>query len=185
MQTDFPWKGTVTIAVQTSTPMVLAVRIPSWAAKSFTSSARGDVRNGYLYIEISSYTTLTLELPMTPRLVYAHPALRKDEVAVMRGPLVYCAEGVDNNFDLERTYIQTSHVDEVREMEIAGVQNVPLLQVRGKLRSNTGFGDNGEELYGEGRPDWEDGERLVLLVPYFLRMNRGGNGGMRVWLKES
>ncbi|KAK8216913.1 hypothetical protein M8818_001876 [Zalaria obscura] len=185
MQTDYPWQGTVTIAVQTSTPMVLAIRIPSWAANSYTSSTQGNIRNGYLHTEISSSTTLTFDFPMAPRLVYSHPALRKDEVAVMRGPLVYCAESVDNDFDLERTYIISSHVDEVKEIEIAGVQNVPLVKVGGRVRSRDGFGENGEELYGEERPGWEDGEREVLLVPYFLRMNRDGCGGMRVWLKDS
>jgi DUF1680 family protein len=183
METQFPWKGTVTIAVQTSTPLTLAIRIPSWAAKSFTSSAQGDVLDGYLHLEIKSSTTLTLELPMAPRVVYAHPALRKDEVAIMRGPLVYCAESVDNEVDLEQIYVRPSHVKETK-IEIAGIQNVPLLRVQGRARKGAGFGERGEGLYGDERPGWEEGERAVMLVPYFLRMNRGGLGGMRVWLKE-
>lgn len=163
---------------------MLAIRIPSWAAKSFTCHARGEVLDGYLHVDIQSSTTLTLELPMAPRVVYSHPALRKDEVAIMRGPLVYCAESVDNDVDLERTYVYTSGVGEVKEIQIAGIRNVPLLQLQGKVRNGAGFGQGGEGLYGEQRPGWEEGERDLLLVPYFLRMNRGGLGGMRVWLKE-
>ena len=41
-------------------------------------------------------------------------------------------------------------------------------------------------LYIEMKPGREEGERekRVRMLPYFLRMSRGRNGAMRVWLKE-
>ncbi|MFA6561655.1 MAG: glycoside hydrolase family 127 protein [Verrucomicrobiia bacterium] len=43
--------------------------------------------------------TVELELPMPVRRVVAHPAVKEDvdKFAVERGPLVYCAEGADND----------------------------------------------------------------------------------------
>ena len=52
--------------------------------------------------------------------------------------------------------------------------------VSGKELVNT----NWSSLYGsEG---WKYGEstKELTFVPFFLRMNRGGNGGMRVWVKR-
>ena len=45
---------------------------------------------------------MTLTLPMMPRRVYAHSAVRADvgRVAIMRGPVVYCAESADNGANL-------------------------------------------------------------------------------------
>jgi DUF1680 family protein len=42
--------------------------------------------------------TVTLEMDMPVRRVVAHPAVKadRDRFALERGPLVYCAEGVDN-----------------------------------------------------------------------------------------
>ena len=54
---------------------------------------------GYLtipraYLEQNSDFAITF--PMVPRLVYSHPKASPRVVSVARGPIVYCAEDVDN-----------------------------------------------------------------------------------------
>ena len=182
METDLPWEGNVMLTVQSHNPFELAVRIPSWAAKGYTSSVQGELRNGYLYLSIASSTRIDLQLPTEPRFTYAHPKTRKDEVAVTRGPLVYCAENPDNDFNLENTYVKTKNIKEVGKASIAGVKGVPMLELQGKVKK---MGSNPETaLYSTEEPEWESEEKRVTLLPFFLRMNRGGNGAMRVWLKE-
>ncbi len=185
METDLPWSGSVKLTVQSSSPPTLAIRVPAWAGKTYKSSVQGQVKDGYLYAEVvggSSPSVIELHFPTTPRFIYAHPSTRKDEVAVMRGPLVYCAEGVDNDFNLEYTAVRATEIKETGMAEVAGVKDVPILELTGKVKSEEGWGE--EVLYREKKVEWEEEERKVKMLPYFLRMNRGGNGAMRVWLKE-
>ena len=59
-----------------------------------------DVERGYARIQRTwqSGDRVTLDLPMPIRRIHAHPQIGDDvgRVALQRGPLVYCAEGVDN-----------------------------------------------------------------------------------------
>jgi DUF1680 family protein len=74
-----------------------------------------DVRKGYLHISHrwQEGDTLLLTLPMPVRRVYGNPLVRHQagQVAVQRGPLVYCLEQADNgeqlhNLQLPRTPVQ-------------------------------------------------------------------------------
>ncbi len=128
--TRYPWDGAVRIAVDPGSPapFELALRIPGWArgeavptdlygfldesADAPTLSINGetvpsDVRNGYARIRRTwkPGDTVELVLPMPVRRVISHEAVTANagRVALQRGPLVYCLEGVDNNglvFDL-------------------------------------------------------------------------------------
>jgi len=56
--------------------------------------------DGYVSIgrEWKKGDTVTVELPMPVKRVKAHPSVKQDvgRLAVMRGPILYCAEGTDN-----------------------------------------------------------------------------------------
>ncbi|KAG8407207.1 hypothetical protein J3458_020697 [Metarhizium acridum] len=105
METPLPWEGTVKITVDCQKEVELAIRIPDWAATGYTTSAKGHVREGYFYVSVVSSSEIQLSFPTQPKMVYAHPGTRKDEIAVTRGPIVYCAESPDNDVDLETTYV--------------------------------------------------------------------------------
>ena len=184
METNVPWEGSVKITVDTQTKIELAIRIPSWAADDYKSSEKGEVKDGYLYIPIgpsSSSTVIDLYLPTAPKFVYAHPKTRKNEVAITRGPLVYCAESPDNEFDLENTFVHAKDIKEVRKIDIAGVKDVPILEVRAKVKTAPA---RNEPLYNARGTNLDPEEKPVILLPFFLRMHRGGSGAMRVWLSE-
>ncbi|MBN1247322.1 MAG: glycoside hydrolase family 127 protein [Anaerolineae bacterium] len=104
--TNYPWDGRVTLVFH-ETPgseLTMRLRIPGWVEHA-TVTVNGapvaaDLTPG-TYASIARTwgqgDTVVLTLPMPVRLVQAHPRVEADrnQVAVMRGPVVYCLESVD------------------------------------------------------------------------------------------
>lgn len=122
--TRYPWDGKVTVAVRPERPAEfdLFVRIPGWcqgasspddlyeaAGRPVSGAATIRVNGRYVKLDIArGYARLhrrwkagdivELRLAMPVRQVHANPMVEADRgrVALMRGPVVYCAESVDN-----------------------------------------------------------------------------------------
>lgn len=103
-QTNYPWEGTIrfTITAAPGETVPLHVRIPAWAdgATVTVGGTTTDAEAGAYYRLERVWQPgdeVTIELPLTPRLVAAHPRVEeaRGQVAVARGPLIYCLEGVD------------------------------------------------------------------------------------------
>ena len=66
--------------------------------------AEVDIKDGYAYIrrEWEKGDTVTLDMDIRPRRVYANTNVRENAgcVALMYGPVVYCFEEKDNGQDL-------------------------------------------------------------------------------------
>ncbi|CAH2396918.1 putative Non-reducing end beta-L-arabinofuranosidase [Mesorhizobium ventifaucium] len=104
----YPFFGSIRIEVSPDAPaeFTINLRIPGWAheAEASVGGCAVDVtactRNGYLAISRlwNAGDTIALELPISPKRIYAHPSVKQDigRVALKRGPLVYCVEEVDN-----------------------------------------------------------------------------------------
>ncbi|KAK6835622.1 hypothetical protein RU639_002360 [Aspergillus parasiticus] len=177
-QSNMPWSGDVTIKIRGTT--ALALRIPDWA-DGYTCSLPGDVVHGYLYIPESRDRTIHLTLPLKARKVYAHPKTGKDEICLMRGPLVYCFEDVDNkDIDIDHTALLDTDVQECDPISVGSLDDVVPIAAAGKQLIIR----NWSSLYGSEPWTYESGERKVVAVPFFLRANRGGKGAMRVWTKR-
>lgn len=103
---------------------------------------------------------IALSLDMTPRRAYADPRVKEDagRVAVLRGPVVYCAEEIDNP-GIPTEYF---HAD------AALPKSAPLTV------------ENRPDLFG-GVATVRAGE--LTLIPYCMWDNRSA-GGMAVWLRE-
>ena len=112
----------------------------------------------------------------------SHPALRHDgwQVALERGPLVYCLEEVDNGADLAALALpHTATLTESYEPGILGGCTV----IRGTAvrRGMIASPDRTtEQLYGSNPP--RESVPFVA-VPFALRSNRDA-GEMRVWIAE-
>ena len=96
-------------------------------------------------------------------------------MALMRGPFVYCFEGVDNDSDVQSLILEVEKIDQAKEEIMTedllkGMTSILVPAVR--LESDDG-------LYSENPPK----ERSVMAkaVPYFAWGNRGLNQ-MRVWM---
>jgi DUF1680 family protein len=153
------------------------LRIPTWA-DGYTCSVGGDVRDGYLYIPKAQNVDVQLALTIKARKVYPNPAIEKDQICIMRGPLVYCIEDVDNDVDVDHVGLLDDSVSDSEPINIAAVSGVIPVRAMGRELVK---GKN--KLYSSRA--WKYNKKKNLLyVPYFLRANRGGKGGMTVWAKR-
>jgi hypothetical protein len=123
-ETEYPWDGRVTIAVNPEQPAEfdLMLRVPGWARGAsvpgdlYQEVQRGrttppprvsinstavatPLERGYLRVRRrwSAGDRVQLDLPMPVRLTRAHASVEANRarVAIERGPIVYCVEAVD------------------------------------------------------------------------------------------
>ncbi len=120
VKTDYPWDGAVSYSVKT-TPRrawTLHLRVPGWC-QGATAAVNGkavasNLEHGYITIRRSwkAGDRVALNLPMPVRRVAAHPLVEADrgQLAIARGPLVYCLEAVDNPTPLNQFSIPAEAV---------------------------------------------------------------------------
>jgi DUF1680 family protein len=184
VESEFPWKGDLRIRVIPESPVEfdLRVRIPDWVDDASTDLPGGDeaeYEDGYAVFRKlwAKGDILTMEFEMIPTWIEANPKVRDDlgRVALTRGPLVYCAESVENGFSP-----QLFSADVEAEMEeewtdrLGGVMVVRASGYRFKE-------DDSDELYVPYGTS-EELETGLELVPYYTWANRGPSD-MQVWLR--
>lgn len=190
--TNYPWGGRIVLVVRAtpSSPWTLRLRVPAWAEGAHVriNGARrpGSLAPGaYAAIERawSSGDIVELVLPMEARLIQAHPRVEaaRNQVAVMRGPLVYCLESID--------LPQGVDLDEVALPE--GIVFTPwydrqllngVVALEGEALRRPGA-DAGRALY---RPlEARASEPIAIqMIPYYAWNNRGTTE-MTVWLPRA
>ncbi|MFK7909776.1 MAG: glycoside hydrolase family 127 protein [Akkermansiaceae bacterium] len=191
-ETNFPWDGKIklTVTPETSGDFSLNLRIPNWAkenpipgdlyrfadgetslvaltidGKSVNVKPQAD---GYLHLNRSwkSGDVIELTLPMAQRRVLSNEKIvaNKGKVALMRGPVVYCLEGVDH------PGIDLSKITLPRDSVLKAEHRPDLLGGVTVLTGNALDADgNAVEL---------------TAVPYHAWANRE-KGEMIVWIEES
>ena len=174
MTTDYPRKGE--IAIETKGVKCVAVRVPAWC-DSFNVDRAYKVKNGYAYVTVDENgDAIKVELDMTPTAVYPNQNIARDmgRVCIMRGPVVYCAEGVDNGGNnLHRFSVPDDFEWEVAENEYFGLPTVKIDAYEWKY--------DGDDLYSHRRPTKE--KTALNLIPYNCFANRGETD-MLVWLRQ-
>jgi DUF1680 family protein len=187
---DYPWAGAISIAVDPETPVRirLKLRIPAWAKRA-TANLNGDaievaahLQRGYLEIDRvwRAGDTVNLDLPMPVERIYANPRVTADvgRVALRRGPLIYCAEQIDNDVPVELLRVPRDGCvrAEPRADLFDGVVAVVAEALRAEEKRDS------LSLYADAPAALSPAE--VTAIPYFLWSNRG-SGRMMVWLPES
>lgn len=186
-ETQYPWNGEVLMRINPSAKarFTLKVRVPGWVRNQvlpsdlysyldspknkFSISMNGKELN---YSMDKGYAVITrlwkpgesmkISFPMNIRRVISHTNVISNEnlVALENGPIVYCAEGIDNN-NLDSLVIKDDAVLNIeRKSDLLGGVNVitgyiPTKDDRGALRFNA--------------------------IPYYAWANRGIST-MKVWL---
>ncbi|MFW5743866.1 MAG: glycoside hydrolase family 127 protein [Spirochaetota bacterium] len=194
-ETNYPWDGEIAFTWDGPKPatFTLAMRIPSWAGSYALSEEGAELRSGYLHYRATWQPgdTLRLSLPMEIRRTAAHPAVRQDgwQVALERGPIVYCLEQADNGADLADLALPADaalRAEYERDL-LGGCTVVRGTAVRrggadgGPTRRAADTGSPaGSPLYG---PPATRHDVAFTAVPFALRANRGP-GEMRVWIAE-
>lgn len=122
-ETRYPWEGKIKITISPTreTEFTLNVRIPGWTQNQPVpgdlyryvnkveaepkmsingESTPIELENGFVRLERRwrSSDIIELDLPMPVRLLVSHPHVKENtgKVAIERGPLVYCVEGIDH-----------------------------------------------------------------------------------------
>ena len=184
VETKYPWEGHIAIRVAETAGKTLYVRVPDWS-KSYQLKVNGtakeaELADGYLVLcDLAKGDLVELVLDMSVRRVYANARVREDAglVAIQRGPIVYCAEEIDNGKRLHNLVLpRGAAFEESFEKELLG--GIVVLKAQGMS-----LPDEEEALYTYDAPaDYEDKE--ITLIPYF-RWNNRGKGEMRVYLRDS
>ena len=183
MESGFPNNGNVKIAVNGAkgSGFRLALRIPGWTNGKYrldvTGASEKEEKDGYIYLgEFSESAAIDISFDMIPRLMAADSRVAEDnlKVAVTRGPIVYCMEGVDNGDKLRQIRID-KNVSFTEEMSGEFGYDVVTLKADAKriipsVSAPKPFG----ELYGEFS-SFEEKEISLRLIPYYLWANRGEN----------
>ena len=168
--TNYPWDGKVNIQITSNraVPVTLKTRVPGWTgqapfATDLYQFAGGTAKAaGWTERKIASSAKATdtaMDFAMPVRRVIANANLKEDagKTAIMRGPIVYALEGVDNDGKvLDIALPATSQFTAVPQKELLG----------GVTTLTTKIGD-----------------RTITAVPYFAWANRG-RGEMVVWIKQ-
>lgn len=165
-KTDYPNNGNVEIIAKGIG--TVALRIPSWC-NNYKISVNGkeldaEIKNGYVYIDNSENGIITLCMDMTPFVVYPSSKIRDyiSRVAVQRGPVVYCAESVRNDFNI-MTFRLDCKTDFTEILcETCGSY---MLVAKGKIPVES------DNLYSRDAEKYVDTE--IKLVPYYAFANHG------------
>jgi DUF1680 family protein len=187
---DYPWAETVTIRLGLDHPaqFALHLRVPDWAGKA-TLAVNGAAA-GPAPVDAAGYVTLnrtwtdgdsvTLHLPMDARMMLPHPRIKADtgRVALMRGPLVYCAEAADNGADLDMMALP-SHLGTVQTARVADLGGAIAVDVHALVDSDAAWANT---MYTTQPPRAETAVRRF--IPYHLWDNRAA-GEMRVWVRRA
>lgn len=178
---DFPWDGHLSISPGVSGHLDLRLRVPSWCTEADlevnSHPLQAPVQNGYFVIDRDwdSRDEVRLTLPMPVERIEANPKVKDDagKLAVRRGPLIYCAEGVDQTTPLENLILpREAELKPVSKKELGGI-----IALEGKAES-IAQNDWNHQLY---QPATRSQGSKLTLIPYCYWDNRA-HGPMEVWL---
>lgn len=191
---SYPWKGNLAFTVNPANMVSfsLALRIPGWAQNkalpstlySFATATQRkivvkvngnpvdyQIENGYALISRNwkKNDVVEMELPMDVQRVVANEKLTDDigKVALQRGPIMYCAEWVDNNGKASNIIVPegTQFTSEFKDNLLNGVTvlkaEVPAVWVKAPDTVSTV-------------------KQSFTAIPYYSWANRG-KGEMMLW----
>ncbi len=206
--TSYPWNGDIKITVKRNRAkgVNLMIRVPGWVrnrvvpsdlyaysdtlSPAYTITVNGkaviadpDANRGYVALKnVKRGDVVRILFDMPVRTVVAHSQVTADKgrVAVERGPLVYCAEAVDNcnkpvlyavmnkrpTFSLDENY-------KIENLETPGAPSFGVTAIKTRAQMLT---DN-----GQGGIDTAPLE--LTLIPYYAWNHRGANQ-MNVWFAQ-
>lgn len=198
-RTEYPWNGDIAIRVSPkgSQQFALKIRVPGWVKGQPVPSStlyryndgkelnytvmlnntpvKGEVTSdGYYTIDRKwkKGDQVQIHFDMEPRTVKANSQVEADRgrVAVERGPIVYCAEWPDNDFDVLSVLMSRAPQFTVtpNKQKLYGIDEIT----------------TSAQILKYGEDGMLDVQKVNLsLIPYYAWAHRG-NGNMTVWLPD-
>ncbi len=198
-KTKYPWEGDINISLNPDTPcfFTLNIRIPGWAqnepvpgdlykylkkeSRRILITINGEnvdytLVNGYAAFrrKWKKDDIINLKLPMPVRKIVTNEEVETNinKIALQRGPIVFCAESVDNNQGKITNLVlndTTSFHSEFHPELLNGIQ-----MISGQVKALDYDPDNQNLI---------ESVQEIKLVPYYAWAHRG-KGAMSVWLAD-
>ncbi|MBA4493440.1 glycoside hydrolase family 127 protein [Paenactinomyces guangxiensis] len=184
-QHQYPWQGTIDMIIDVPNPtsFKLGLRIPGWCKnwKLFINQKPYESErlvNGYIIVDRTwqAGDRILLELAMPVEKVRSNPLVAKNQsqIALQRGPIVYCIEEVDNGPNLAALRIpKDSIIETTWEKDV--LNGVVTLRTNGYKLQPT------KDLYTT--TESQKTPQPIKAIPYYAWCNRI-KGEMRVWIYE-
>lgn len=196
-ETRYPWNGDIAITVDNNKAgqWTMKVRVPGWVRNQVVPSnlyeysdgkrlgysisvngekVESELQNGYFCIDRKwkKGDVVRVHFDMEPRTVKANYKVEADRgrISVERGPIVYCAEWPDNDFDVLSIVMN-------REPKFELIERPDLLYGLNQLRTDAqvlSYDDNGRLVAEDVK---------LTMIPYYAWCHRG-SGSMAVWLPQ-
>ena len=197
-QNNYPWDGDLkfTVTPKSAFNFSMLIRIPGWARNEampsdlYTFNSNSDkktiitvngkeveytIENGYAVLnkKWKKNDVIEVKLPLEVRKVVANANVKSDigKVALQRGPIMYCAEWVDNNgkaanlvMPVNTTFQASYNPGLLNGIEVLKA-NVPAVIIE----------NNGEAIQTKNQN--------FMAIPYYSWANRG-KGEMMLWFPE-
>ena len=189
-ETDYPWDGIVCISLDVEEPVefTLQLRRPGWCrdGRIYLNGTQIPVEdkmtNGYITLKRQWHPgdELRLQWLMPVTRVYAHPQVRSNtgRTALMRGPLVYCLEAVDQSVPVHNIFLpRKAGFDSEYDPEVLD----GVVTIHGTAKTIDPVQWEGA-LYLQEQPDFK--AIPFKAVPYYAWDNRQA-GEMQVWFPEA
>lgn len=180
-KTAFPAENTVSFEID-GAGYDVNIRLPYWAKNPvIKASCETRITDGYLKLRLDS-ARVTVDIAFdTPAMAVSASAdvvADAGRIAVQKGPFVYCAESVDNEYPLTQYRVCAENIRSAKAVEglndnYSGIELPALRETPAS---------QGAELYSFDEPSNCTNTRLRM-IPYYLWANRGARE-MMVWLHK-
>jgi DUF1680 family protein len=190
-QTNYPWDGKITLKILKAPKDIYAflLRIPGWS-QGTTISVNGKSINETIasgsYQKIAQKwkkgDVIELNIPMPVELMQANPLVEeiKNQVAVKRGPIVYCLESNELPANTKVNDVVLD-VNSKFTTDFIKIRNKQLLCITASSSINNDTSWD-KKLY-KPLSAKDSKEYTLKLIPYFAWGNQG-KGEMSVWLSH-
>lgn len=191
-ETNYPWFGKVILKIVKApkSDQAFFLRIPGWSQGGTVSVNSKTITEKILpgtYLKINQKwkkgDVIELNIPMPIELMEANPLVEEDknQIAVKRGPIVYCVESdqLPANVGINDVLL---NINSTFSTDFIKINNRNILSINA---SSSAFGDNywDKQLYKPLSAKVEAQEFDIKLIPYFAWGNHG-KGEMTVWMSH-
>jgi len=201
-ESNYPWDGNIKMKLNLDQPqeLDLKLRIPEWV-KDFSIKVNGkavevDGKVG-VFCSIKrkwqDNDIIELDIPVEPMFVFCDPKVKENinQVAIQRGPVVYCIEQSDNPstelFEVRVAGDNDSLSSRYEKDFLGGVTIVEfdaMKKIADKPDQDSKLYGYKEEVDNKSKNNVGNFERLenkVKAIPYYVRHNRGADK-MTTWI---
>ena len=205
--TQYPWDGDIAINIDKNSvgKFAMKIRIPGWVKNQvvpsdlyaysdnkrlgYTCSVNGvsidtqTTEDGYLTIDRKwkKGDVVRIHFDMQPRTVRANEKVEADlgMISIERGPLVYCAEFKDNDFDIMHILHNQNPQFEVIpnvDFNITAADGAHTYKI-------TQLATNVQQLAFDKQGRLTTADARLTLIPYYAWCHRG-SGNMKAWIAQ-